>query len=35
MDNELRKIARLLDGIHDELCELREALTDLDKVEVV
>ena len=35
MDKELRTIARLLDGIHDEFCELSEALTDIDKAKVV
>ena len=35
MDTGLRAIVRCLHGIQYELCELREALQDIDKVKVV
>lgn len=35
MDNELRAVVRCLHGIQHELCELREALEDIDQIQVV
>ena len=35
MDKGIRAVVRCLHGIQHELCELREALEDIDTVEVV